>query len=67
MGCNSPNGPQRLGPSRFWNLPSARRSNHVYTAVDMTIALMTKNASRTAAIANASHSKPSGAKPTMKP
>ena len=29
IGWSSPNGPQRLGPSRFWNRPSVRRSNHV--------------------------------------
>ena len=28
-GWNRPKGPQRFGPSRDWNLPSARRSNQV--------------------------------------
>ena len=29
MGCSRPNGPQRLGPTRDWNRPSALRSNQV--------------------------------------
>ena len=66
MGWSTPYGPHRLGPSLFWNLPRTRRSNHVYTAVDITIALMTINASSTAPAVNTTQSRLSGAKPSRK-
>ena len=46
-GWNRPNGPQRFGPKRAWNLPMVRRSNQVYSAVDITSAFITMNASAT--------------------
>src|SRR5689334_23379742 len=32
IGCRRPNGPTRLGPSRFWRRPSSRRSAQVSIA-----------------------------------
>ena len=40
MGCNSPKGPQRLGPTRFWNLPISFRSAHENPAAPSSTALV---------------------------
>ena len=51
IGWSSPNGPQRLGPSRDWKRARARRSNQVFSAVAITMAFMTMNALATPASA----------------